>query len=72
MQPVGYYDLSPAGVPVHSTAFRATHEAALQASPFRVFTSLLRLELIDDVALREKAARHPGGAPDLSRTARWR
>jgi len=57
MRPVGYYDLSPAGVPVHSTAFRATHEAALQASPFRVFTSLLRLELIDDAALREKAAR---------------
>ncbi|MBO9328754.1 DUF1338 domain-containing protein [Achromobacter sp. HZ01] len=57
MQPVGYYDLSPAGVPVHSTAFRATHEQALQASPFRVFTSLLRLELIDDAALREKAAR---------------
>jgi len=57
MLPVGYYDLSPAGVPVHSTAFRATHEAALQASPFRVFTSLLRLELIGDVALREKAAR---------------
>ncbi|GLK97256.1 DUF1338 domain-containing protein [Achromobacter xylosoxidans] len=57
MQPVGYYDLSPAGVPVHSTAFRATHEASLQASPFRVFTSLLRLELIDDEALREKAAR---------------
>lgn len=57
MQPVGYYDLSPAGVPVHSTAFRAAHEAALQASPFRVFTSLLRLELIDDAALREKAAR---------------
>lgn len=57
MQPVGYYDLSPAGVPVHSTAFRATHEASLQVSPFRVFTSLLRLELIDDVALREKAAR---------------
>ncbi|MGY6270099.1 2-oxoadipate dioxygenase/decarboxylase HglS [Achromobacter denitrificans] len=57
MQPVGYYDLSPAGVPVHSTAFRATHESALQISPFRVFTSLLRLELIDDAALREKAAR---------------
>lgn len=38
MRPVGYYDLTPAGVPVHSTAFRATHEAALQASPFRVFT----------------------------------
>ena len=29
MQPVGYYDLTPAGVPVHSTAFRAVHEAAL-------------------------------------------
>jgi uncharacterized glyoxalase superfamily metalloenzyme YdcJ len=48
MQPVGYYDLTPAGVPVHSTAFRAVHEAALQVSPFRVFTSLLRLELIED------------------------
>ncbi|MDB5995127.1 MAG: hypothetical protein JWP42_2263 [Pseudomonas sp.] len=52
MQPVGYYDLTPAGVPVHSTAFRAVHEAALQVSPFRVFTSLLRLELIEDQELR--------------------
>ncbi len=56
MQPVGYYDLAPAGVPVHSTAFRAVHEQALQVSPFRVFTSLLRLELIEDAALREMAA----------------
>ncbi|WP_166220015.1 2-oxoadipate dioxygenase/decarboxylase HglS [Pseudomonas atagonensis] len=52
MQPVGYYDLTPAGVPVHSTAFRAVHEEALQVSPFRVFTSLLRLELIEDPELR--------------------
>ncbi|MGE8068402.1 2-oxoadipate dioxygenase/decarboxylase HglS [Pseudomonas sp. NPDC089569] len=52
MQPVGYYDLTPAGVPVHSTAFRAVHETALQVSPFRVFTSLLRLELIEDPQLR--------------------
>ncbi len=52
MQPVGYYDLTPAGVPVHSTAFRAVHETALQISPFRVFTSLLRLELIEDPELR--------------------
>ncbi|MEO6676510.1 MAG: VOC family protein [Pseudomonas sp.] len=52
MQPVGYYDLTPAGVPVHSTAFRSVHEAALQVSPFRVFTSLLRLELIEDPELR--------------------
>lgn len=52
MQPVGYYDLTPAGVPVHSTAFRAVHEISLQVSPFRVFTSLLRLELIEDPQLR--------------------
>lgn len=56
MQPVGYYDLAPAGVPVHSTAFRPVEPAALNANPFRVFTSLLRLELIDDVRLREEAA----------------
>lgn len=55
MQPVGYYDLSSAGVPVHSTAFRAVHEQSLHISPFRVFTSLLRLELIDNPALRELA-----------------
>ncbi|MFT2184816.1 VOC family protein [Pseudomonas putida] len=55
MQPVGYYDLSSAGVPVHSTAFRAVHEQSLHVSPFRVFTSLLRLELIDNPQLRELA-----------------
>lgn len=57
MQPVGYYDLTPAGVPVHSTAFRAVHEQALQISPFRVFTSLLRLELIDNPDLQGFAQR---------------
>jgi len=56
MEPVGYYDLSQAGVPVHSTAFRPVSDAALRRNPFRVFTSLLRLELIDDLQLREKAA----------------
>lgn len=55
MEPVGYYDLSVAGVPVHSTAFRPVDEAALARNPFRVFTSLLRLELIDDAALRAEA-----------------
>ena len=55
MQPVGYYDLTSAGVPVHSTAFRAVHEQALHISPFRVFTSLLRLELIDNPTLRQRA-----------------
>ncbi|MBN9321634.1 MAG: VOC family protein, partial [Delftia acidovorans] len=56
MEPVGYYDLSVAGVPVHSTAFRPVGDAALLANPFRVFTSLLRLDLIADEALRAQAA----------------
>ena len=55
MYPVGYYDLSEAGVPVHSTAFRPVGEAALRTNPFRIFTSLLRLELLSDTALREQA-----------------
>ena len=55
MEPVGYYDLSVAGVPVHSTAFRPVTDAALLANPFRVFTSLLRLDLIADKALQAKA-----------------
>lgn len=56
MYPVGYYDLSTAGVPVHSTAFRPVGDASLKRNPFRVFTSLLRLDLIADEALREQAA----------------
>ncbi|ARS53552.1 VOC family protein [Kushneria konosiri] len=56
MQPVGYYDLSEAGVPVHSTAFRPIDDAALARNPFRIFTSLLRLELIEDETLRQRAA----------------
>ncbi len=56
MEPVGYYDLAMAGVPVHSTAFRPVTEAALAANPFRVFCSLLRLDLIADAALRAEAA----------------
>lgn len=55
MYPVSYYDLSQAGVPVHSTAFRPVDDAALARNPFRVFTSLLRLELIENRALRERA-----------------
>jgi uncharacterized glyoxalase superfamily metalloenzyme YdcJ len=56
MEPVGYYDLSTAGVPVHSTAFRPVGDAALRSNPFRVFTSLLRLDLIADEALRATAS----------------
>ena len=55
MFPVGYYDLSSAGVPVHATAFRPIEQEALRVNPFRVFTSLLRLSLIEDETLRRKA-----------------
>lgn len=57
MVPVGYYDLSTAGVPVHSTAFRPVGDASLKRNPFRVFTSLLRLDLIADETLRTEAAK---------------
>ncbi|EHD4978276.1 VOC family protein [Escherichia coli] len=56
MYPVSYYDLSQAGVPVHSTAFRPIDDASLARNPFRVFASLLRLELIENEILRQKAA----------------
>lgn len=56
MFPVSYYDLSQAGVPVHSTAFRPVDDAALARNPFRIFTSLLRLELIASDELRQRAA----------------
>lgn len=55
MQPVDYYDLSIADIPVHSTAFRALDSIDLELSPFRVFCSLLRLDLIDDEQLRKQA-----------------
>jgi uncharacterized glyoxalase superfamily metalloenzyme YdcJ len=55
MHPVGYYDLSVAGIPVHSTAFRPITQTALSISPFRIFTSLLRIELLDDDGLRYRA-----------------
>ena len=69
MYPVGYYDLSVAGVPVHSTAFRPTHEKALARNPFRVFTSLLRLELIEDPALRKSAEAILAGRRIFTRAA---
>ena len=54
MHPVGYYDLSVAGLPVHSTAFRPITEAGFNVSPFRMFTSLLRLDMLPD-RLRQTA-----------------
>lgn len=55
MYPVGYYDLSVAGIPVHSTAFRPIERQRLTKNPFRVFTSLLRLDLLDDKTLKTDA-----------------
>ena len=55
MNPVGYYDLSVACIPVHSTAFRPVEDGALKRNPFRVFTSLLRLDLLEDRLLAAKA-----------------
>lgn len=43
MEPVGFYDLrtSAKPIPVVSTAFRPITQSALDASPFRMFTSVL-------------------------------
>ncbi|KAK6857914.1 hypothetical protein PG995_005613 [Apiospora arundinis] len=46
MYPVGYYDLSVAGLPMHATCFRPTTSASLASNPFRIFTTLLRPELV--------------------------
>ena len=54
LHPVGYYDLSVAGLPVHSTAFRPISLEALNISPFRMFTSLLRLDKLPE-GLRQTA-----------------
>ncbi|QQN74180.1 VOC family protein [Croceicoccus sp. YJ47] len=56
MEPVDYYDLSVVSVPVHSTAFRPITAEGMEANPFRMFCSLLRLELIEDAELRDRAA----------------
>lgn len=55
MQPVDFYDLVPAGLPVMSTAFRPVGAKDLEASPFRMFCSLLRPELIADEGTRSAA-----------------
>ncbi|KAH8748109.1 hypothetical protein F5883DRAFT_653283 [Diaporthe sp. PMI_573] len=47
MYPVGYYNLSPAGLPMHATCFRPTTSASLRRNPFRIFATLLRAELLN-------------------------
>jgi uncharacterized glyoxalase superfamily metalloenzyme YdcJ len=46
MHAVGYYDLSVAGLPMHGTCFRPIDRKSLEANPFRVFTTLLRPDLL--------------------------
>ncbi|EXJ83393.1 hypothetical protein A1O1_07015 [Capronia coronata CBS 617.96] len=46
LHPVDYYDLSVAGLPMHATAFRPIDPKALSKNPFRIFTTLLRPELL--------------------------
>ncbi|OGM49687.1 hypothetical protein ABOM_001804 [Aspergillus bombycis] len=53
MHPIGYYDLSMAGLPMHATCFRPMTLAALDRNPFRVFTTLLRPELLASEQARQ-------------------
>ncbi|RKL05247.1 Uncharacterized protein YdcJ [Fusarium oxysporum] len=46
MHPVGYYDLQVVNFPLHVTAFRPITEESLAKNPFRVFTSVLRKDLL--------------------------
>ncbi|TLS21362.1 uncharacterized protein PpBr36_10226 [Pyricularia pennisetigena] len=55
MHPVGYYDLSAAGLPMHATCFRAPDSGSLRRNPFRVFTTLLRPDLIRSEEARRLA-----------------
>lgn len=50
LYPVDYYDLALAGLPMHATAFRPVDFRALSKNPFRVFTTLLRPELLEEEA----------------------
>ncbi|KAI1036254.1 hypothetical protein LB504_011377 [Fusarium proliferatum] len=55
LKAVGYYDLSVAGLPMHGTCFRPVDLESLNQNPFRVFTTLLRPELISNANTRELA-----------------
>lgn len=57
LRSVGYYDLSEAGLPMHATCFRPISQESLDKNPFRVFTSVLRPELLKNAEVRELAER---------------
>ncbi|PYH76332.1 DUF1338 domain protein [Aspergillus uvarum CBS 121591] len=67
MHPIGYYDLSVAGLPMHATCFRPLSLSSLNHNPFRVFTTLLRPELLTPEA-RELAMRLLGKRNIFSKT----
>ena len=46
MYPIGYYDLSVARLPMHATCFCPLTVSSFERNPFRVFTTLLRPELL--------------------------
>ena len=56
MHAVGYYDLSVAGLPMHATCFRPIDPKSLEANPFRVFTTLLRPDLLQSDESKSIAA----------------
>ena len=53
MYPANYYDLTVAGMPAHATAFRPIDRDQLAKNPYRVFTSLLKLDLLKE-KIRQK------------------
>jgi uncharacterized glyoxalase superfamily metalloenzyme YdcJ len=57
MFPVEYYDLTVRDLPIHSTAYRPITKEALARNPFRVFCSVLRMDIVEkqDAALAEAA-----------------
>jgi len=56
LYPVGYYDLSVAGLPVHSTAFRPITKEGFETSPFRMWRKRAHVDLATYQAL---LAEHP-------------
>lgn len=48
MYPVGHYDLSVSNLPIQSTAFRPATEEELSFNGFRIFASMLRVDVLPE------------------------
>lgn len=72
---IGYADLTVAGLPMHACAFRPLDTADLLFNPFRVFCSIIRMDLLEPdarkMALRLLQARQIMSDPmkELLRTS---